>query len=514
MAYGHTYAHYLPEQDFPEWCQGTVMSYFFPCGDERLHPRYPRVFQVPNFSNPDVFYPRRKGMDPSHPDVPMGVPGDEPTMSSIGPANAARVIDELWDIVANLSEPPFERLAGACNEGDMAPTCLTSRLPARAVVMFAGGGRTYRLPVSGPAACLDDVALKGRSSDATFDVATTDRSGGEHRLSVVATEPAHFGACVSSKRAVVTAELWDAVEEFPPAVIRQRVPGVSPGHLLVEQRSAHSFCKGAPDRHHLRRLGDFDGDGRADALLRHADGHWHFYPLDEDGAVSGPASRVTRSPTVGVAGVGDFNGDGQDDLLMRRAKGSWYHYPMNNGRVSGTGQGEVALPHDLGWAVEGIGDNNGDLQDDVLLRHVDGRLQWHHMDGGTVLDVGTSFGWRNTTTATKSDGSAASATSAERARKYCGAERTEPGTGFLTTTGLGTERFRSPTTFRGPWPALRTSTAMARTTCCCVTRTAAGGTTPWTAQPLLKQLFPRCRRIPWCGSPALATRMATGRRMC
>ena len=319
----------------------------------------------------------------------MGVPGDEWTISRDGPVNAARVIDEIWDIVANLSEPPFERLAGACNEGDVAADVLSSRLPAGVAVTFASKGRTYQLPVSGPAACLDDVSLKGHSSSVAFDVAISNRSAGEHRLSVVAADP-HYGACASAKMAVVTAELWDEVEEFPPEVIRQRVPGVSPAHLVVEQRSVRSFCKGAPAHHHLRRLGDFDGDGRADALLRHADGHWLYQPMDERAARAGGAASLNNNPAVSVAGVGDFNGDGSDDVLMRRADGSWRAYLMDGPR-SIAGGGSVTLPSNRAWQVEGVGDANGDGKDDVLLRHVDGRLQWHHMDGRTVRDVGISF---------------------------------------------------------------------------------------------------------------------------
>ena len=364
------------------------MSYGTQCNDEAPVGTFPSRRPMPFFSNPRLFYPRPEGLDASYPDVPMGVPGDERTTEVDGPADAARVIDEVWNIVADLSEPPFERLAGACNEGDMAADALASRLPARVAVTFAdGGGKTYRPPVSGPATCLDDVSLKGRSSNAAFDVATSDR-GGEHRLSVVAAEP-HDGACASARRAVVTTELWDAVEEFPPEVIRQRVPGVSPAHLVVEQRSARSFCKGAPARQHLRRLGDFDGDGRADALLRHADGHWLYQPMDERSARAGGAASLNDNPAVSVSGVGDFNGDGRDDVLMRRADGSWRAYLMD-GRRSIPEGGGVALPSD-GW-VDGIGDFNGDGKDDVLLQHKDGRRHYYPMDGRTVLQGGEAFG--------------------------------------------------------------------------------------------------------------------------
>ena len=541
MAYGHTYAHYLPGQDTPQWCQGTTMSYATQCnGDDRLRPpNIPPALEVPYFSNPQIYYPRPKtsdfarigwddveGPSASHPDVPMGVPGERRTMALDGPADAARVIDEVWNIVADLSEPPFERLAGACNEGDMATDVLSSRLPARAAVTFADGrgGKTYRPPVSGPATCLDDVSLKGRSSNAAFDVATSDR-GGERRLSVVATEP-HHGACASSKRAVVTAELWDAVEEFPPEVIRQRVPGVSPAHLVVEQRSARSFCKGAPERHHLRRLGDFDGDGRADALLRHADGHWLYQPMDELGAGAGGAASLSNNPAVSVAGVGDFNGDGRDDVLMRRADGSWRAYLMD-GRRSVAGGGGVALPSD-GW-VDGIGDFNGDGKDDVLLQHKDGRRHYYPMDGRTVLQGGEAFGlahehWRQRHGETVAGGWVAGLGDFNDDGRDDALFRRSDGTWhyYRSTAELAAKRGCSqgmgkcgcPRTPHGPLQASRTSTAMARPTCCCVTRTAAGATTPWMAEPSSRTPCPRCRRTRSCGLPALATRTATGRRTC
>ena len=150
-------------------------------------------------------------------------------------------------------------------------------------------------------------------------------------------------------------------------------------HLSVEEASSR---RGVGYR---RSLGDFNGDGKDDVLLRHTNGRWHYYPMDGRTVLPGAGSAsLTENTTVSVAGVGDLNGDGKDDMLMRRANGTWYYYPMN-GRRSLAGRGEVRLTNNLAWFVAGIGDFNGDGKDDVLLRHANGHWYYYPMDGRTVL---------------------------------------------------------------------------------------------------------------------------------
>ena len=144
-------------------------------------------------------------------------------------------------------------------------------------------------------------------------------------------------------------------------------------------------------------LGDFDGDGRADVLLRHSrDGRWHYHRMVGRTVVSGtgPAS-LTRNLSVAVAGIGDLNGDGRDDVLVRRANGTWYYYPLSGRRIL-SGRGDVPLPRDRAWAVAGIGDFDGDGRDDVLLRHSrDGRWHYHRMVGRRVVWDGAASLTRN-----------------------------------------------------------------------------------------------------------------------
>ena len=160
---------------------------------------------------------------------------------------------------------------------------------------------------------------------------------------------------------------------------RAQTTGAYALHLSVEEASSGSGVG------YRRVLGDFNGDGKDDVLLRHTNGRWHYYPMDGRTVLPGAGSAsLTENATVSVAGVGDLNGDGKDDVLMRRANGTWYYYPMD-GRRSLAGRGEVRLTSNLAWSVAGIGDFNGDGKDDVLLRHANGRWHYYPMDGRTVL---------------------------------------------------------------------------------------------------------------------------------
>ena len=133
----------------------------------------------------------------------------------------------------------------------------------------------------------------------------------------------------------------------------------------------------------LMALADFDGDGDDDVLLRHADtNRWHYYPMDgrniEDGGGEVP---LTRNADWRFLGAGDLNNDGRDDVLLRHAKSNrWYYYPLNGRRVI-AGRGQAALTASRSWRFKAIADLNGDGHDDVIVRNVDGRWYYYPMSG-------------------------------------------------------------------------------------------------------------------------------------
>ena len=133
-------------------------------------------------------------------------------------------------------------------------------------------------------------------------------------------------------------------------------------------------------------VADLNGDAKDDILLRHEDGRWHYYPMN--GSLSGPGrgsvSGVTNSLDWHLAGLGDLNGDGRDDILLRHVEGRWTYHPMN-GRDVMEGKGGISLTPNTAWRMASVGDLNGDGNDDALLRHEDGRWTYYPLDGRTIL---------------------------------------------------------------------------------------------------------------------------------
>ncbi|MBL8538615.1 MAG: VCBS repeat-containing protein, partial [Hyphomonadaceae bacterium] len=74
---------------------------------------------------------------------------------------------------------------------------------------------------------------------------------------------------------------------------------------------------------------DFDGDGRADILWRNGnDGVVALWRM-EGGLTLGQAIIGGAPLSWSVANVGDYNGDGRDDIMLRNADGTLALWTMN-----------------------------------------------------------------------------------------------------------------------------------------------------------------------------------------
>jgi uncharacterized protein (DUF2141 family) len=137
---------------------------------------------------------------------------------------------------------------------------------------------------------------------------------------------------------------------------------------------------GSPGAYTVGGIGDFNGDGKADILLRDSGGNLGMWimngPVIASGAfVGSPGGSYT------VAGVGDFNGGSKADILLRDSLGNLGMWIMN-GPVIASGA-FVGSPGGS-YTVGGVGDFNGDGKADILLRDSLGNLGMWLMNGPVI----------------------------------------------------------------------------------------------------------------------------------
>jgi hypothetical protein len=138
-------------------------------------------------------------------------------------------------------------------------------------------------------------------------------------------------------------------------------------------------------------IGDLDADGKEDDLVWYNSYNgkatfWFTETVDGELTVVGGADQL---PLVGdswqVQQLGDFDGDGyQDDLFWydpdNRAASIWY---TDDGQLVGGGFVEEVEALDENWAVDAVGDFDGDgFQDDLVWRNsLDGSNYIWFMEG-------------------------------------------------------------------------------------------------------------------------------------
>ncbi|MEM9304105.1 MAG: FG-GAP-like repeat-containing protein [Pseudomonadota bacterium] len=141
----------------------------------------------------------------------------------------------------------------------------------------------------------------------------------------------------------------------------------------------------------FQAAGDMNGDGLGDVLTRHAvTGDWTAWYLLEDGALalSQPLAIVAPA-TAQTRGLGDLDGDGGDELLLRDSvDNSWTSVDFAAGSGDVVGSQSLVMTPQTAWRFEGIGDLDGDGFEEVLLRRTDnGRWRSYDFDGtGAAID--------------------------------------------------------------------------------------------------------------------------------
>jgi hypothetical protein len=126
--------------------------------------------------------------------------------------------------------------------------------------------------------------------------------------------------------------------------------------------------------------GDFNGDNKADVVIRNADGSTVILLINGTGAVAASLLLGPASPWS-VTHIGDFNGDGRADIIIRNTDGSTAILLMNSTTVTAA---SFVLLAGSPWQVTHIGDFNGDGRSDILIRNSDGSAARLMMNGTTV----------------------------------------------------------------------------------------------------------------------------------
>ena len=130
----------------------------------------------------------------------------------------------------------------------------------------------------------------------------------------------------------------------------------------------------------IAAVGDFNGDGTDDIALTHSSGFAGCWLVKEDGSVKW--SDLDNLGSNEVVGAGDFNGDGIDDVLLKN--GSYYGaWLVEDGNARGwMGLGNLGS----GRTVEQIADFDGDGVDDLRIRVDNGAIGSMLVKGADTLE--------------------------------------------------------------------------------------------------------------------------------
>ena len=184
---------------------------------------------------------------------------------------------------------------------------------------------------------------------------------------------------------VFTAGTWNA-DAFPDVMAQKpdgtlwMYPGTAAGPLGAGRMVAGSSWNMYTQ---IFSAGDFSGDGHPDLIARAPDGTLTLYSGNGSGGFAGAARRIGSGWNIFTAAFspGDFNGDRKADVIVRTSGGLLYLYP-------GNGSGGWLSPRLIGqgWngfsAIISSGDFNGDGKSDLLGRTRAGAL-WMYPGNGT-----------------------------------------------------------------------------------------------------------------------------------
>jgi hypothetical protein len=178
------------------------------------------------------------------------------------------------------------------------------------------------------------------------------------------------------------------VDGVTDIVLRNSTTGDVGMWLMSGSTIASGALVGSPGGSYtVAGLGDFNGGGRTDILLRDGSGNLGMWLMNGSTIIFGA---LVGSPggTYTVAGIGDFDADAKADILLRDAAGSLGLWLMNGSTIV---TGAFVGSPGGSYTVAGVADFNGDGKADILLRDLLGNLGLWLMNG-SVITTGAFVG--------------------------------------------------------------------------------------------------------------------------
>jgi hypothetical protein len=234
--------------------------------------------------------------------------------------------------------------------------------------------------------------------DGIDDLLFRDRSRGDHRLALVSGGPG-LGTSVRSlllsRDTLRTRGFEIRTGDFDGDGIADVLDrDLDDGRIRIrlldgtgvrERRSVHGPARAAA----IQAIADFTGDGRDDVLLRGGlSGAWKLLALDGTTILDAGSGElgVARDMAWRFTGTADFNGDGRADLLLRRADTLQWRVVLLDGLRVLANVMPPFLPAEARWQLEAVHDLDGDARADLLLRNYDSGawFAWH-MNGTQAL---------------------------------------------------------------------------------------------------------------------------------